>query len=43
MFREQLPMPPSHSTENYQVKPLTYSDEQNEIMKTCVSRNTCFS
>ena len=42
MFHEQLPVPPVDSTENYQTKPLTYSNEPNEIIKTFVSRYMLF-
>ncbi|CAF4558936.1 unnamed protein product [Rotaria sp. Silwood1] len=33
-FREQLPILLPDSTENYETKPLLYSNEQNEILKT---------
>ncbi|CAF4248574.1 unnamed protein product, partial [Adineta steineri] len=33
-FREQLPISPADSIENYQITPLTYLDEQNKIIKT---------
>ncbi|CAF0825744.1 unnamed protein product [Adineta steineri] len=33
-FREQLPISPADSIENYQITPLTYFDEQNKIIET---------
>ncbi|CAF0789128.1 unnamed protein product [Adineta steineri] len=33
-FREQLPISPTDSIENYQITPLTYFDEQNKMIKT---------